>query len=162
MAVFQTSSQKAESMFELAMKPQRSSFLILTLMSHWRAWGEAKWSLGPLAHSDVLFQTEQLLFSCQKRSASQCVGVCLVTTNTACVHLFHFIFTEVIKTQLDVCFILFPWVSSIKKLWDFECVCVSLYLISIIKLNLRMAFRMCQRWKDQTEIIICRSHPWLI
>lgn len=33
---------KAEPMFELAMKPQRSSFLILTLMSHWRAWGEAK------------------------------------------------------------------------------------------------------------------------
>lgn len=38
---------KAQSKLELAMKPQRSSFLILTLMSHWRAWQEARRSLGP-------------------------------------------------------------------------------------------------------------------
>lgn len=79
---------KAEPMFELAMKPQRSSFLIRTLMSHWRAWGKAKWSLGPLAHSDVLFQTEQLLFNCQRGNDPQCVGVCLVTTNTRHVFIF--------------------------------------------------------------------------
>lgn len=35
-----------------------------------------------LLHILTLFPTEQLLFNCQKRSASQCAGVCLVTTNT--------------------------------------------------------------------------------
>lgn len=34
--------RKVESVFELAMKPQQSSFRILTLMSHRRVWGEAK------------------------------------------------------------------------------------------------------------------------
>ena len=97
---------KAEPMFELAMKPRRSSFLILTLMSHWRAWGEAKLRLGPLAHCDVLFQTEQLLFICQRGSNPQYVSVCLVTKNTRNVFIFLIQFLQKLYRR-RFCFLFF-------------------------------------------------------
>lgn len=120
---------KAEPMFELAIKPQRSSFLILTLMSHWRAWGEAKWSLGPLAHSDVLFQTEQLLFSCQRGRDSRCVGVCLVTTNTLHVFIFLILFLPRFYRHrwMDISYFLHGYHQT--RAYGMVCVCFCICLL---------------------------------
>lgn len=43
---------------------------------------------GPLAHFDVLFQTEQLLFNCQKGSDSECQSVSSDHKHVACVNFY--------------------------------------------------------------------------
>lgn len=116
---------KAQSKLELAMKPQRSSFLILTLMSHWRAWQEARRSLGPSCTFWCFVSNRAAFVQLSEREGLAARrSVFSNHKHTACVYFsFKFFFTKVIKTQLHV-FHTATWASSIKNVRNRARVCV--------------------------------------
>lgn len=158
MAIFQTSSQRLSPCLSLPWNHRG----VPSLFSLWwdigeLGWGGGGWSQVKSGASCTFwcFVSNRAAFVqlSEGKRFTACQSVFSNHRHTASIH-FYLILTEV---MLDVCFILFPWVSSIKKTMGFwVCMCQS-----VSSLSIRMAFRTCQRWKVHIEIIIYRSHLWL-